>query len=72
MRQIESNATCTAFVRYRYPVEIMPQMFHLSRETAVQESLVGPFFGQKCSNHVVFEGHLFVGRREGESRYICL
>ena len=27
-----------------------------SREAAVQESLMAPFLGQKCPNHVVFEG----------------
>ena len=38
-------------------IEITPQIFHFSyfsRETAVQESLMAPFFGQKCPNNVVF------------------
>ena len=30
--------------------------FYFSREAAVQESLIEPFFGQKCRKHVVFEG----------------
>ena len=32
---------------------------------------MAPFFGQKCTNHVVFEGlqHLFAGRQEIESRF---
>ena len=32
---------------------------------------MAPFVGQKCPNHVVFEGlqHLFAGRQEGESRF---
>ena len=30
--------------------------FYFSREAAVQESLMAPFFGQKCPQHVVFEG----------------
>ena len=54
----KSNEPCPAFVRYRYPIEMTPQIFHFSyfsRETAVQ-SLIAPFFGQKCPNHVVFEG----------------
>ena len=29
---------------------------YFSREAAVQESLMAPFFGQKCPNHAVFEG----------------
>ena len=70
----KSNEPCPAFVRYRYPIEITPQILYFSyfsRETAVQESLMAPFFGQKCPNHVVFEGlqHLFAGRQEGESGF---
>ena len=32
---------------------------------------MAPSFGQKCSNHVVFEGlkHLFAERQQGESRF---
>ena len=32
---------------------------------------MAPSVGQKCPNHVVFEGlqHLFAGRQEGESRF---
>ena len=46
-------------------------MLYFSRETAIQESLIAPFLGQKCPNHVVFEWlqHLFAGRQEGESRF---
>ena len=29
---------------------------------------MAPFFGQKCPNHVEFEG-LFAGRQEGKSRF---
>ena len=52
------NESCPAFVRYCYNIEITSQISYFSyfsRETAVQESLVAPFFGQKCPNHVVFE-----------------
>ena len=37
---------CPAFVRYRYPIEITPQIFYFSRETAVQESLMAPFLAK--------------------------
>ena len=32
---------------------------------------MAPSLGQKCPNHVVFEGlsHLFAGRQEGDSRF---
>ena len=53
------NEPCHASVRCREPIEITPQIFHFSyffRETAAQESLMAPFFGQKCPNHIVFEG----------------
>ena len=46
----KSNEPCPAFVRYRYPIEMTPQIFHFSyfsRETAVQESLIAPFFWPK-------------------------
>ena len=51
-----SNESCPAFVRYRYPIEITPQIFYFSKEAAVQESLKTPFLNQKCPNQVVFEG----------------
>ena len=38
-----SNDPCPAFVRYRYRIEISPQIFYFSRDTAVQESLMVPF-----------------------------
>ena len=47
------------FLRYRYPIEITPQIFYFSyfsREPTVQESLMAPFFGQKFPNCCVFEG----------------
>ena len=34
----------SGFVRYRYPIEITPQIFYFSRETAVLESLMAPGF----------------------------
>ena len=32
---------------------------------------MAPFFGQKCPNHVAFEGlqHLFAGRQDGKNRF---
>ena len=47
------------------------QIFYFFQRSAVQESLMAPFFWPKVPNHVVFEGllHLFAGRQEGESRF---
>ena len=55
----KSNEPCPAFVRYRYPIEITPPIFYFSyfsRETAVQESLMAPFFAKNAQTTLCLKG----------------
>ena len=55
----KSNEPCPAFVRYRYPIEKTPQIFHFSyfsREATVQENLVAPFFEQNDQTTLCLKG----------------